>query len=58
MTWTNHDNTAHTATANGGSFDTGTLKPNASKTIDLKRPGTYGYHCAFHAFMTATVTVK
>ena len=57
LTWTNHDGTAHTATADGGSFDTGTLNPGQSKTIDFNRPGIYTYHCAFHAFMTATIKV-
>lgn len=57
VTWTNDDNTAHTATADAGAFDTGTIAPHASKTIDLSRPGTYTYHCVFHAFMTATVKV-
>jgi plastocyanin len=58
VTWTNHDQTAHTATANNNSFDTGTIAPKASKTVDFKKPGTYKYHCAFHAFMTGTVVVK
>ncbi|MBV9819564.1 MAG: cupredoxin domain-containing protein [Solirubrobacterales bacterium] len=58
VTWTNHDNTAHTATADNGSFDTGTVAPHASRVIDFQHPGTYTYHCAFHAFMTATITVK
>ena len=58
VTWTNDDATAHTATANGGGFDTGTVAPKASHTVDFRHPGTFTYHCAFHAFMTATVTVK
>jgi plastocyanin len=58
VTWTNHDATAHTATADHGGFDAGTIQPKASRTIDFTRPGTYTYHCAFHAFMTATITVK
>jgi plastocyanin len=58
VTWVNHDVTAHTATADHGGFDTGTVAPYASHTVDFKRPGTYTYHCAFHAFMTATVTVR
>jgi plastocyanin len=58
ITWTNHDQTAHTATANDNSFDTGTIAPKASRTVDFKRPGVYKYHCAFHAFMTGTVVVK
>jgi plastocyanin len=58
ITWINHDQTAHTATANDESFDTGTIAPKASRTVDFKRPGIYKYHCAFHAFMTGTVVVK
>jgi plastocyanin len=58
VTWTNDDATAHTATADGGGFDTGTVAPKASRTVDFTHPGTFTYHCAFHAFMTATVTVK
>jgi plastocyanin len=57
ITWTNHDATAHTATADQGGFDTGTINPGQSKTIDFKHLGTYTYHCAFHAFMTGTVKV-
>jgi plastocyanin len=57
ITWTNRDSTAHTATADQGSLDTGTINPAQSKTIDFQRPGTYTYHCAFHAFMTGTITV-
>ncbi len=55
--WTNHDPTAHSATANGGAFDTGTINPHSSRTIRLTKPGVYPYHCVFHAFMTGTVTV-
>ncbi len=58
VTWANHDQTAHTATADAGGFDTGTVNPSSSRTIDFKRPGTFTYHCSFHAFMTATITVK
>lgn len=58
VSWTNHDSTAHTATADHGGFDTGTVGPHATRTIDPTRPGTYTYHCAFHAFMTATIVVK
>jgi plastocyanin len=57
VTWTNRDNTAHTATMNQGSLDTGTINPGQSRTIDFKHAGTYPYHCAFHAFMTGTIRV-
>jgi plastocyanin len=55
---TNHDQTAHTATSStSGVFDTGTLKPGASRTVVLTKPGTYTYFCQFHAFMRATIVV-
>lgn len=59
VTFTNHDQTAHTATAQGTHpFDTGTIKPGAHATVSFVKPGTYTYHCQFHAFMRGTVTVK
>ncbi len=59
VTFTNHDQTAHTATSTqSGVFDTGTLKPGAGKTVTFTKPGTYMYFCQFHAFMKATVTVQ
>ena len=57
ITFTNDDATAHTATADHGGFGTGTIDPHHSATITLAKPGTYPYHCAFHAFMTGSVTV-
>ena len=58
ITWTNHDPTAHTATANDNtSFNTGSINPHASRTVAFTKVGTFPYHCVFHAFMTGTVTV-
>ena len=58
ITWTNHDPTAHTATANDNTtFDTGSINPHQSRTVTFTKVGTYPYHCVFHAFMTGTVTV-
>jgi plastocyanin len=57
VTFTNHDGTAHTATADQGSFDTGTLNQDQSMTIQFNRPGIFTYHCSFHAFMTGTIDV-
>jgi len=58
VTFTNHDQTAHTATSTQPAFDTGTVKPGHSVTVVLKKPGTYTYYCQFHAFMRGTVVVK
>lgn len=57
VTWTNRDSTAHTATADQGSVDTGTINSGQSKTITFNRTGTFAYHCAFHAFMTGRINV-
>jgi plastocyanin len=57
ITFTNHDQTAHTATASSG-FDTGTVDPGKSATVTFKKPGTYTYYCQFHAFMHGEVIVR
>jgi plastocyanin len=57
ITFTNHDQTAHTATASSG-FDTGTVDPGKSGTVTFKKPGTYTYYCQFHAFMHGEVIVR
>jgi plastocyanin len=58
VTFTNHDQTAHTATTTGVGFDTGTVAPGKSATVTLRRPGTYAYVCQFHAFMHGTIVVR
>jgi manganese oxidase len=58
VTWVNNDQTAHTATANDGAFDSGTLQPGKSYSFKFDKPGTYAYHCEIHPYMTATVTVS
>jgi plastocyanin len=56
---TNSDSTAHTATADDGhTFDTGTIDPEASKTISVAKPGTYPYHCSIHPFMHGKLVVN
>jgi plastocyanin len=58
ITFTNDDQTAHTATSTQKAFDTGTVAPGASKAVVVSTPGTYTYICQFHAFMHGTVIVK
>ncbi len=57
ITVTNTDQTAHTATANSGAFDSGTVNPGKSDTFTITKPGNYTYYCQFHAFMTGTLRV-
>jgi plastocyanin len=58
VTFTNHDQTAHTATSAKTGFDSGTINPGKSATIIVSKPGTYTYYCQFHAFMHGTITVR
>jgi MYXO-CTERM domain-containing protein len=57
VTWTNADAQGHTATANDGSFDTGTIASNTSKSATFATAGTFAYHCKIHPTMTATIVV-
>ena len=57
VTWKNNDTAPHTATASDA-FDTGNLRKGDTKTLTLKKAGTYAYICEFHPFMKATVVVE
>ena len=58
VTWSNADAQNHTATANGGSFDTGTITSSTPKSVTFSAAGTFAYHCKIHPAMTATVVVE
>jgi plastocyanin len=56
--WHNADSITHTATQDGGGFDTGSIPPGGtSGAITLTTPGTIGYHCAIHPSMVGTLNV-
>ena len=58
VTWTNTGVVAHTVTADdGASFDSDNLDPQATFSFAANTPGTITYHCAFHPWMTGTLTV-
>lgn len=57
ITWTNADAAGHTATADDGSFDTGTIGSGSSKSATFSTAGTFAYHCRIHRAMTGTVVV-
>lgn len=55
--WMNEDAAPHTATAEDGSFDTGTIEEGKLKSETFKEPGTYAYICSIHPEMHGTVEV-
>ena len=57
VTWTNHGPSAHTATANNGSFNTGVLQKGQSASHTFNTAGTFTYICSIHPFMHGTVVV-
>ena len=57
ITWTNNGQQPHTATANNGSFNTGTIKPGSSASHTFSTAGTFAYICSIHPFMHGTVVV-
>jgi plastocyanin len=61
---TNHDSVTHTFTANPGStprgtFNSGDIAPGMTVVVTApSKPGTYGFYCQIHPFMTGTLTVR
>src|SRR5262249_28452989 len=48
VTFVNQDSMAHTATADNGSFDSGTIQPGQQFGATFNQSGTYQYYCKFH----------
>jgi plastocyanin len=55
--WQNQDTAPHTATADDGSFDTGTIEKGKLGSATFKEPGTFTYFCEIHPTMHGTVEV-
>ncbi len=55
----NKDSVTHTLSAVDGKFNTGDIKPGATKTFTApKKPGTYHFICMIHQFMKGSIIVK
>ena len=59
VAWLNADAMVHTATADVGKFNTGTIGAGATSTpITMLTAGSFPYHCVIHGFtMTGTLIV-
>jgi plastocyanin len=55
--WQNQDTAPHTATADDGSFDTGTIEKGKLGSATFKEAGTFAYFCEIHPTMKGTVEV-
>lgn len=55
--WQNEDTAPHTATADDGSFNTGTIEKGKLSSATFKEAGTFTYHCEIHPTMHGTVEV-
>ena len=59
IAWRNADSIAHTATRDGGGFNTGTLAAGATSAATMmSTAGTFTYHCTIHPGMVGTLTVQ
>jgi plastocyanin len=60
VTWVNHDDVPHTATAKGDSpaFDSKALDTDEKFSFTFKTPGSYPYYCKVHPHMTGLIIVK
>lgn len=57
VVWQNQDTAPHTATADDGSFDTGTIEKGKLGSATFKEAGTFAYFCEIHPDMRGTVEV-
>jgi plastocyanin len=58
ITWSNDDGVSHSATADDGSFDSGTLAPGDTAAVVFGSTGSFAYHCEIHPTMTGYVVVE
>ncbi|MEY4747661.1 MAG: hypothetical protein RLZZ416_710 [Candidatus Parcubacteria bacterium] len=62
VTFVNQGNAPHTATADNGTFDSGSVQPGQQFGAVFNQAGTYAYYCKFHGSpggggMSGTITV-
>jgi plastocyanin len=55
LVFVNHDAVPHTATALDGSWDTGNMPANTTRTVIVPAAGGGDYRCTFHPTMTGRI---
>jgi plastocyanin len=58
VVWVNKDLVPHTATSDGGGFDSKIIQAEKSWTFTPKKKGEFAYICTFHPTMKAMLFVK
>lgn len=62
VTWRNDGSTAHTSTADAGTWDSGSVGTGATFVRQFTQAGTFPYHCTFHGSagsgMAGTIVVR
>jgi hypothetical protein len=56
--WRNDDTALHSATDQGGQWDSGLLSLGQTWEYEFTRPGRFRYYCFLHPNMVATITVR
>jgi plastocyanin len=57
VTWVNDDDQTHTATADSGAFDTGSIAPGGRATVTVTQSGSVAYFCRLHPTMHGMLQV-
>ena len=58
VTWTNHDDVAHTVFNEDKVFISEMLDNGEKYSYEFHKAGSYHYHCSIHSKMTGVVNVK
>src|ERR1700730_9553568 len=58
VTWTNSDDTPHTAVSTDGVFKSKVMDTDERFSYTFTKAGTYSYYCSVHPKMTGQVVVK
>ena len=56
--WANSDSVAHTSTADGGAWNSGSVNGGGTFDFKFQSAGTFNYHCTIHPNMVGTVVVQ